>query len=116
MDHQGLAPLLFKYGYNGPVYCTPPTRDMTILLQLDYLDVTAKEGKRPPYDRETIEKQLLHMIPLDYEEVTDIAPDIKLTFHNAGHILGSAISHFHIGDGLHNVVFTGDYKYEKTGL
>ncbi|NLI62489.1 MAG: beta-CASP ribonuclease aCPSF1 [Methanosarcinaceae archaeon] len=116
MDHQGLVPLLFKYGYRGPVYCTPPTRDMTILLQLDYLDVSQKEGKRPPYDREAIEQQLLHMIPLDYEEVTDIAPDMKLTFHNAGHIIGSAVSHFHIGDGLHNIVFTGDYKYEKTRL
>jgi hypothetical protein len=63
-----------------------------------------------------VAKTLKHTIPLDYEEVTDIAPDIKLTFHNAGHILGSAISHFHIGDGLHNVVITGDYKYEKTRL
>ena len=116
MDHQGLVPLLYKYGYDGPVYCTPPTRDLTILLQLDYLDVTAKENKKIPYDPTMISKELLHMIPLDYEEVTDIAPDIKLTFHNAGHILGSAISHFHIGDGLHNIVFTGDYKYEKTRL
>ena len=116
MDHQGLVPMLFKYGYNGPVYCTPPTRDMTVLLQLDYIDVAEKEGKKAPYDRDMIEKELLHIIPLEYEEVTDIAPDIKLTFHNAGHILGSAISHFHIGDGLHNIVFTGDYKYERTRL
>ena len=116
MDHQGLIPLLYKYGYDGPVYCTPPTRDLTILLQLDYLDITIKENKKIPYESQMISKELLHMIPLDYEEVTDIAPDIKLTFHNAGHILGSAISHFHIGDGLHNIVFTGDYKYEKTRL
>ncbi|MBO4302241.1 beta-CASP ribonuclease aCPSF1 [Methanosarcinaceae archaeon] len=116
MDHQGLVPMLFKYGYNGPVYCTPPTRDMTVLLQLDYIDVAEKEGKKPPYTREMIEKELLHIIPLEYEEVTDISPDIKLTFHNAGHIIGSAVSHFHIGDGLHNIVFTGDYKYERTRL
>lgn len=116
MDHQGLIPLLYKYGYDGPVYCTPPTRDLTILLQLDYLDITIKENKKVPYESQMISKELLHIIPLDYEEVTDIAPDIKLTFHNAGHILGSAISHFHIGDGLHNIVFTGDYKYEKTRL
>ncbi|MDD4249125.1 MAG: beta-CASP ribonuclease aCPSF1, partial [Methanosarcina sp.] len=116
LDHQGLVPLLFKYGYEGPVYCTPPTRDLMVLLQLDYIDVAAKEGKKSPYESGMITKTLKHTIPLDYEEVTDIAPDIKLTFHNAGHILGSAISHFHIGDGLHNVVFTGDYKYEKTRL
>lgn len=116
MDHQGLIPLLYKYGYDGPVYCTPPTRDMTVLLQLDYVDIASKEGKKVPYDAATIQKELLHMIPLDYEEVTDIAPDMKLTFHNAGHIIGSAIAHFHIGDGLHNIVFTGDYKYERTRL
>ncbi|MDR2943920.1 MAG: beta-CASP ribonuclease aCPSF1 [Methanosarcinales archaeon] len=116
MDHQGLIPLLYKYGYNGPVYCTPPTRDMTVLLQLDYVDIASKEGKKVPYDSSTIQKELLHMIPLDYEEVTDIAPDMKLTFHNAGHIIGSAVAHFHIGDGLHNIVFTGDYKYERTRL
>jgi hypothetical protein len=116
LDHQGLVPLLYKYGFEGPIYCTPPTRDLMALLQLDYIDVAAKEGKRPPYASADVREGLKHAIVLDYEEVTDIAPDIKLTFHNAGHILGSAVSHFHIGDGLHNVVVTGDFKYEKTRL
>jgi hypothetical protein len=48
--------------------------------------------------------------------VTDIAPDIRLTFHNAGHILGSSIAHFHLGEGLYNVAFTGDFKYEQSRL
>ncbi|MEM4599664.1 MAG: MBL fold metallo-hydrolase RNA specificity domain-containing protein, partial [Candidatus Methanomethylicaceae archaeon] len=61
-------------------------------------------------------KTLLHTIALDYGEVTDISPDIRLTFHNAGHILGSAMVHLHIGEGLHNIVFTGDFKYAKTRL
>jgi len=116
LDHQGLVPLLYKYGFEGPVYCTPPTRDLMALLQLDYIDVAAKEGKRPPYASTDVREVLKHTITLDFEEVTDIAPDIKLTFHNAGHIIGSSVSHFHIGDGLHNVVITGDFKYEKTRL
>ena len=116
LDHQGLVPLLFKYGYDGPIYCTPPTRDLMVLLQLDYIDVAAKDGKPIPYDSSNIRDALKHTIPLDYEEVTDIAPDVKLTFHNAGHIIGSSICHFHIGDGLHNVVFTGDFKYGPTRL
>ncbi len=116
LDHQGLVPLLYKYGYEGPVYCTPPTRDMTVLLQLDYIDVAAKDGKRIPYESADVRNALKHTITMDFEEVTDIAPDIKLTFHNAGHIIGSAISHFHIGDGLHNVVVTGDFKYGPTRL
>jgi len=52
-------------------------------------------------------KSIKHTITLDYGEVTDIAPDIRLvTLHNAGHILGSAITHMHIGDGQHNFVYT----------
>lgn len=116
LDHCGLVPLLFQYEYDGPVYCTPPTRDLMALLQTDYIDVAGKEGKTMPYKTSMISESLKHTIALAYGEVTDIAPDIKLTFHNAGHILGSAISHFHIGDGLYNVVFTGDFKYEKTRL
>ena len=116
LDHCGLVPLLFKYGYQGPVYVTPPTRDLMALLQIDYIDVANKEGRRIPYGSDMVREELKHTIVLDYGSVTDIAPDMKLTFHNAGHILGSAITHFHIGDGLHNVVFTGDFKYEKTRL
>jgi hypothetical protein len=78
--------------------------------------VAAKDGKRVPYESADVRNALKHSIVLEYEEVTDIAPDIKLTFHNAGHIIGSAVSHFHIGDGLHNVVITGDFKYGPTRL
>ncbi len=116
LDHSGLIPLLYKYGYEGPVYCTPPTRDLMALLQLDFIDVAAKEGKTIPYPSTMIRETLKHTITLDYGEVTDIAPDMKLTMHNAGHILGSSVVHFHVGDGLYNIAFTGDYKYEKTRL
>lgn len=116
LDHAGLVPMLYKYGYEGPIYCTPPTRDLFVLLQLDYIDVAAREGKRVPYDSGMIREALKHTITLNYGDVTDIAPDTKLTMHNAGHILGSSIAHFHVGDGLYNVAFTGDFKYERTRL
>jgi len=116
LDHSALIPLLFKYGYDGPIYCTEPTRDLMGLLTLDYLDVAAKEGRAPPYESAQVREAIKHSITLEYGDVTDIAPDIKLTFHNAGHILGSAVSHFHIGDGLYNVAFSGDIHYEDTRL
>jgi uncharacterized protein len=116
LDHSGLIPLLYKYGYEGPVYCTPPTRDLMALLQLDFIDVAAKEGKTIPYESSMIRETLKHTITLNYGDVTDIAPDMKLTLHNAGHILGSSVVHFHVGDGLYNIAFTGDHKYEKTRL
>jgi len=116
LDHAGMLPVLFKYGYRGPVYCTPPTRDMMLLLQTDYLKVGGAEGKRAPYDMEDIRTCMRHVIDVDWGQTVDIAPDIKLTFHNAGHILGSSSVHLHIGEGKHNIVFSGDQKYEKSWL
>lgn len=116
LDHAGLVPMLYKYGYEGPIYCTPPTRDLAVLLQLDYIEIAGREGKRLPYDSGMIREALKHTITLNYGDVTDIAPDTKLTMHNAGHILGSSIAHFHIGEGLYNVAFTGDQKFERTRL
>ncbi len=116
LDHCGTLPALFKYGYEGPVYCTPPTRDLMALLQLDNIKLGFGEAKKNLYEAQHVRKEILHTITLKYNETTDITPDVRLTFHNAGHILGSAIAHFHIGDGLHNIAFTGDTKFEKTWL
>jgi hypothetical protein len=116
LDHSGYLPFLYKYGYRGPVYCTKATKNLMTLLQLDYLEVAEKEGKLQPYSPKDVRETVLHTIPLDYGEVTDISPDIRLTLHNAGHILGSAMAHLHIGDGLYNMAYTGDFKYARTRL
>ena len=116
MDHCGMAPFLYKYGYDGPVYCSEPTASLMTLLQLDYLDVATREGTYPPYDQKDVKELVMHTIPLKYGVVTDVAPDMKLTLHNAGHILGSSIIHLHIGEGLHNVVYSGDFKFGRTML
>lgn len=116
LDHCGFVPGLFRYGYDGPVYCTRPTRDLMTLLQKDYLEIAEKEGKPTPYSSKDIKKCVKHTIPIDYGVTTDISPAIKLTLHNAGHILGSAIAHCHIGDGLYNIAYTGDLKFESSRL
>ena len=116
LDHCGFLPFLFKYGYDGPVYCSAPTSSLMTLLQLDYLDVANKQGTMPPYSQKDVRDTVMHTIPLRYGSVTDIAPDIRLTLHNSGHILGSSVVHLHIGEGLHNLVYTGDYKYGKSML
>jgi len=116
LDHSGFVPYLFKYGYEGPVYTTKATSNLMTLLQIDYLDVAKKEGKLLPYSSKDVRNLVLHTIPLSYGEVTDIAPDIRLTLHNAGHILGSAIVHLHIGNGLYNMAVAQDFKYRPTNL
>jgi predicted metal-dependent RNase len=53
---------------------------------------------------------------LEYGEVSDVAPDVRLTLQNAGHILGSSLVHLHIGEGMHNIVWAIDMKYARTTL
>jgi hypothetical protein len=116
MDHMGFVPYLYKFGYTGPVYCTPPTRDLAALLLYDYNRLVQKGGGTPLYGEKDIKAMLLHMITRDYGEVTNVTDEIKLTYHNAGHILGSGTVHLHIGEGLYNIVDTGDFKYGFTRL
>jgi KH/beta-lactamase-domain protein len=116
LDHMGFLPALYKYGYDGPVYCTEPTLPLMVLLQNDFVKVAQMEGGRILYDQKDIREMIQHAITLPYGLVTDITPDIKLVLNNAGHILGSATVHLHIGEGAHNIVYTGDYKFGKTQL
>ncbi len=116
VDHSGFVPYLFKYGYRGPVYCTEPTRDVSALLGLDYIKIQRSEGKDPVFTSEEIKEMVKHTITLEYGEVTDVTPDVRLTLYNAGHILGSSMVHLHIGNGLHNLLYGSDMKYGKTML
>ena len=87
-----------------------------LLLQTDYLKIGGTEGKRAPYSMEDIRTCQRHVVDVDWDQTTDIAPDVKMTFSNSGHILGSSAVHLHIGDGKHNLLFSGDQKYEKSWL
>jgi KH/beta-lactamase-domain protein len=116
LDHSGLLPYLYKMGYRGPVYMTAPTRDISALLALDFIGVAYKQAAAPLFNSTDIKEMVKHSICLNYNEVSDITPDIRVTFYNAGHVLGSAQVHINIGNGLHNFVYTGDMKYGKTRL
>lgn len=116
LDHTGFLPVLCKYGYKGPIYCTEPTLPMMNLIQLDAIRVASAQGRAPLYAERDVKQIMKQTITIPYGTVTDISPDIKLVFSNAGHILGSATCHFHIGNGDHNFVYTGDIKFGKSIL
>ena len=118
VDHIGMLPVLFRYGYRGPVYCTPPTRDLMTLLQIDYIKVSQAEGNEPPYSKADIQECIKHVVDVNWGDKTDIAPDVKMTMENAGHILGSSSVYMQIGEGKseHKLLFSGDIKYEKSWL
>ena len=115
-DHTGFLPVLLKYGYKGPIYCTEPTLPMMNLIQLDSIKVATAQGKLPLYSERDVFQVMRQATTLRYGTVTDISPDVKLVLSNAGHILGSATCHFHIGNGDHNFVYSGDIKYGKSML
>jgi len=116
LDHCGLVPVLLKYGYKGPIYCTAPSRDLMTLMLLDAIKVVNQEARRGLYDSSHVRELVTRTVPLRWGETTDIAPDIRLTLHNAGHILGSSICHFHLGEGDHNLAYSGDIKFERSWL
>jgi KH/beta-lactamase-domain protein len=116
LDHCGFVPFLIKYGYEGPIYTTEPTQHLMTMLQIDYLDIAEKEGKLHPYSKNDIRQAIVQTITIGYGEVTDVAPGVRLTFHNAGHIVGSAIVHLHVGNGRYNLAFAHDFKFANSRL
>src|SRR3989344_1221564 len=116
VDHVAFLPYLYKMGFKGPTFCTAPTRDIAALLCLDLINIAQKESNKAIYSSTDIKDMVMHTICLEYGEVSDITPDVRLTFYDAGHKLGSALCHLHIGNGLHNLVYSGDFLYENSNL
>ena len=96
LDHSGLLPYLYKMGYKGPVYMTTPSRDISALMALDFIGVAYKQAAAPLFSSKDVLEMVKHSICLNNNEVTDITPDIRITFYNAGHCLGSSLIHFNI--------------------
>jgi KH/beta-lactamase-domain protein len=115
IDHQGFLPSLYKYGYDGPIYCTEPTLPLMTLLQMDSIKISKSNGTYLTYEGRDVYEAIKHCITLPYGKPTDISPDITITLNNAGHIMGSATVHLNIS-GTHNILYSGDYKYAKTRL
>src|ERR671917_941026 len=113
LSHSGFLPFLFKYKYEGPVYCSEPTLPLMICEQTQYIKKAANEAV---YSTEDIEKVIVHTIPLNLGIVTDISPDVKLTLTPSCHILGSSMMHLHIGNGDHNIVYTGEMRFQESIL
>lgn len=125
VDHSGRIPLLYKKGYEGRVICTKPTVDLSECLLKDaakiqgedtYFENLERQKKdmeplQPLYEMKDVEEAIKHFEGFDYEEEIKLTDNIKLKFHDAGHILGSAICELIISSSkaeITRVVFTGD--------
>src|SRR5262249_20258688 len=126
IDHSGALPLLCKAGYAGSVYSTPATRDLCAVMLEDAAMIQAADARHlnrtieqdhvaadpiePLYDEEDVTRALRQFLSIPYHHAQEIAPGVRLTFFDAGHVLGSAITVLDIDDeGLDKrIVFTGD--------
>jgi len=135
-DHIGRLPCLVRAGYRGPIHVTRATADITSVMLRDSARIqredarngsfrSSSSGKEPP--KEPIEPlfeltdvewvvEQFHRLP--YDEATEILPGVKLTYKDAGHILGSAISIIDFVEGGQDrrFVFTGDLGRRNMGL
>lgn len=109
LDHIGRIPKLYKNGFRGEVYSTVPTKDFAKILLEDseriLLKAAARENQKPLYDLNDIEAVDRIWKTADYRKQLDFG-DFKVTFYDAGHILGSAFILIE-AEGK-KIVFSGD--------
>ena len=124
IDHSGNLPTLVKRGFRGPIYATPATRDLCEIMLLDSAHIQEKDveyvnnrrlrqGKNPfepLYVQEDARRTLAHFRTVPYERPAELAPGVTLTYHDAGHILGAALTtlDIHRNGEAKRLLFTGD--------
>lgn len=124
IDHSGLLPRLVHEGFYGNIYCTSATKELLEILLLDAVGLYERDLERynlkqqrrgrpeqpPAYGREDVYQVLEQCKTYEYGDIVPLYPKCQLCFHDAGHILGSAITElrFDEGEGEKVLVFSGD--------
>ncbi|MCX5632901.1 MAG: MBL fold metallo-hydrolase [Phycisphaerae bacterium] len=124
MDHSGNIPTLVKKGYKGKIYCTDATADLCKIMFQDCARIQihdvkfvnkrrANQGKNlfePLYTTEDADIASRHLEPVPYSVPFKIFDNVEVTFHDAGHILGSAFTeiNFKENGSTKKLMFTGD--------
>jgi len=105
IDHSGNLPTLCRVGFDGNIFCTPATRSLCSIMLLDsahvqeadvrYVNKRRKKKQQPQfnplYTRADAEKAITQLLSISYDRPFQISDSVKLTFQDAGHILGSAL-------------------------
>ncbi len=127
-DHIGRLPRLIRQGYKGPIFATPATADITGVMLRDSAKIQKAEFAYAHATNEYVEDPLFELIDVEYSvdqirrveyhNSTEILPGLKLTYHEAGHVLGSAMVQldFEEQGRPRKFVFTGDIGRRASGL
>ncbi len=125
IDHSGNLPTLARNGFAGKVYCTPATRDLCDIMlrdsaflqarDLEFVNKKrARQGKNlfePLYEQQDVDKIMQQFQPEPLKRMVDLGDGVSLIFHNAGHILGSALVQLDVqqaGEKSRRLLFSGD--------
>lgn len=133
IDHSSLIPRLCAQGFTGLIYCTKTSHELLKILlpdsahlqlaDLERAERKAKLGKWHGemsvalYSKQEVENALTQFEPLEYRKPIEIASSIELEFHNAGHVLGSAIAELTVQEDVaqrKRYVFSGDLGMKGT--
>lgn len=118
IDHIGLIPKLYKDGFRGKIFATPPTVDLARLTLEDSQGILEREAReiarKPLYQREDIDGALALVKTAGYGRKRKLAENIYFQFREAGHILGSAI--IELWAERKKIVFSGDLGNAPTPL
>jgi len=93
IDHTGRIPKLYKNGFRGKIYSTPPTKEFAHFMLLDSEGILTKEALRenrePIFNSEDVGESMKLWEGIEYHKELQVG-NFKIKFWNAGHILGSA--------------------------
>ncbi len=109
IDHIGRIPKLVYDGFKGRIFATPPTCALARPMLEDtagILSHNVEDHLDTIYTPEIVNRALTGWTGIEYEKPFELVPGIKVTMHNAGHILGSAYVEFERGET--KIVFSGD--------
>jgi metallo-beta-lactamase family protein len=123
LDHVGYLPKLIHDGFSGPIFCTPPTREVMQIVLDDSANLQQELQERgyqhqrpysPPmyYDPRDVDRTMKHVQPTPLHKPFDVEGVMQATYYDAGHIIGSAFVAFEFEDK--RVVFSGDLgRYDR---
>jgi metallo-beta-lactamase family protein len=119
IDHCGNLPSLARNGYDGPIFCTPPTRDLLKVMLEDSAKIQEEDAAhlniardyaepwvQPLYTYADVAKALSLVEAVPYGKETNLGGGVSFHFDRAGHIIGSALTHLKSSAGT--LTFTGD--------
>ena len=127
IDHIGRIPLLVRRGFRGPIFAQAATADLMPVMLLDSAALAEADAERanrhrregepprePLYTRADVQAAMRLVRPLPYATRIEVLPGIDVTFHDAGHILGSAIVELRAQG--RRLVFSGDLGLQGTPI